>query len=270
MKTPNGYEVIQLFEQFSPKHLAMEWDKIGLQIGTLNKPIKRIMVTLDVLESVVDEAIVQQIDLIIAHHPPIFRPMKHVTDDTAGRIVTKCIKNDIAVYAAHTNLDVATGGMNDWLAELLELQNTCVLVPTYEEKLTGEVLGAGRIGELASEMNLDEFAEVVKFAFDVPMVRIVGSPETIVKKVAIVGGNGNDFIYDAKKAGADVYITGDMSFHIAHDCIGIGLSVIDPGHHVEKVMKKGVSDLLTKEFTEKKWTTDVCISIVNTEPFRFV
>lgn len=136
MKTPNGYEIIQLFEQFAPKHLAVEGDKIGLQIGTLNKPIHRIMITLDVLEHVVDEAIEHEIDLIIAHHPPIFRPLKHiVTDQPYGRMIEKCIKHNIAIYAAHTNLDIAKGGVNDWLAEALQLQNVDVLVPTYEEPL---------------------------------------------------------------------------------------------------------------------------------------
>ena len=135
-KVPNGYEVIQLFESFAPKSLAMEGDKIGLQVGTLNKPIRKVMVTLDVLEEVIDEAISRQIDLIIAHHPPIFRPLKHIiTDQMPGRIFEKCIKHDIAVYAAHTNLDVAVGGVNDLLAEALGLRETEVLVPTTNVKL---------------------------------------------------------------------------------------------------------------------------------------
>ena len=135
-KIPNGFQVIEAFESFSPKHLAVEGDKIGLQIGTLNKPVKKVMVTLDVLETVVDEAIEKQVDLIIAHHPPIFRPLKQVvTDRPEGRILEKCIKHDIAVYAAHTNLDIAKGGVNDLLAEALGLEETKVLVPTTSIQL---------------------------------------------------------------------------------------------------------------------------------------
>ncbi len=116
MKKVNGHEMISLFEQFSPKSLAMEGDKIGLQIGRLNKPVENVMVTLDVLENVVDEAIEKNVQLIIAHHPPIFRPLqKIVTDTPQGRMIEKLIKHDIAVYAAHTNLDVADGGVNDLL-----------------------------------------------------------------------------------------------------------------------------------------------------------
>ena len=136
MKTANGYQIIELFEQFSPKHYAMEGDPIGLHIGSLNKPVSKVMIALDVLEEVVDEAIENGVELIIAHHPLIYRPLKKIdTTTAAGRIVEKLIKHDIAVYAAHTNLDVAKGGVNDLLAAALQLENTEVLVPTYEVAL---------------------------------------------------------------------------------------------------------------------------------------
>lgn len=101
-----------MFESFSPKAYAVEGDKIGLQIGSLNKKVKNVMITLDVVESVIDEAIDQNVDLIIAHHPPIFRPIKTLsTETTYGKMLEKCIKHNIAIYAAHTNLDVAIGGL---------------------------------------------------------------------------------------------------------------------------------------------------------------
>jgi dinuclear metal center YbgI/SA1388 family protein len=371
-KTPNGYEVIQLFEQFAPKHFAMEGDKIGLQIGTLNKPIHTIMIALDVLEEVVDEAIEKKVDLIIAHHPPIFRPLKHiVTDQAQGRMLEKCIKHDIAIYAAHTNLDIADGGVNDWLAEALELENVQVLVPTYEDKLKklvvyvpeshadavreaignagaghignyshctfnsrgtgtflpqdganpfigeagklekveevrietifpasiqkkvissmlkvhpyeevaydvypleneGKVFGLGRIGRLKEEMTLQQFAEHVKKALDVQAVRVVGNLSDIVKKVAVIGGDGNKYISQAKFAGADVYVTGDLYYHVAHDAMMMGLNVVDPGHNVEKVMKNGVASYLNKVFTKQKFNVKVYVSEVNTDPFTFI
>lgn len=136
MKIPNGYEIIQLFEQFAPKRFAMEGDKIGLLVGSLNQPIKNALVALDVTEEVVDEAIEKDVQLIISHHPLIYSPLKTIrTEDAYGKIITKLIKHDIAVYAAHTNLDVATGGVNDLLADRIGLKNTEVLVPTYEESL---------------------------------------------------------------------------------------------------------------------------------------
>lgn len=372
MKVPNGFEIIQLFEQFSPKAYAVEGDKIGLQIGSLNKPIHNVMITLDVVESVIDEAIANKVDLIIAHHPPIFRPIKNLTTDSAyGSMLEKCIKNDIAVYAAHTNLDVANGGVNDLLAEALELTNLEVLVPTYEDKLkklvvfvpsshekairdalgnagaghignysycsftaTGEgsflpleqsnpfigekgkvefvkearvetifpesiqkqviqtmikahpyeevaydiysldqpgiTLGLGRIGKLKETVTLQEFAEKVKKSLNVERVRLVGDPDSKIKKVAVLGGDGNKYIQQAKFKGADVYVTGDLYFHVAHDALMLGLNVIDPGHHVEKVMMKGVSSKLGDLCKGKNFAVNVCSSEIDTNPFTFV
>lgn len=371
-KIPNGFEVIAAFEQFSPKHLAMEGDKIGLQIGSLNKPIKNVMVALDVLEEVVDEAIEKQVDLIIAHHPIIYRPLQKIdTNQPVGRIVEKLIKNDIAVYAAHTNLDVTKGGVNDWIAEALQLQNTKVLAPTYDVELKklavfvpkeaeqqvrdalgnagaghigsyshctftssgfgtftpgeetnpyignagqlerveevkietvftadiekrvisamikahpyeevaydvyslankGESLGLGRVGELPQEMSLEAFAAYVKEAFDVKGVRVVGNLKDTVKKVAVLGGDGNKYFMSAKFAGADVYVTGDMYYHTAHDAMMIGLNIVDPGHNIEKVMKAGVTNVLTAHSTKQKWELNVFPSEIHTDPFVFM
>ena len=371
MKNPNGHEIIQLFEQFSPKSLAMEGDKIGLQVGRLNKKVDRVMIALDVLEDVIDEAIEKNVQLIIAHHPIIFRPLKNVlTDTTQGRMVEKLLKHDIAVYAAHTNLDVAKGGVNDLLAAALELQEPEVLVPTFDTKLKklvvfvpashaeeirnvlgkagagyignyshctfstngtgrflpgentnpfvgqpgqleevdeirietivpepllkkaitamikahpyeevaydvyptenkGEVLGLGRIGKV-SEMTLGEFAEKVKTALDVEQVRVVGDLASKVRKVAVLGGDGNKYFMNAKFKGADVYVTGDIYYHTAHDAMMQGLNMIDPGHNVEKVMKKGLTAALQKMCREEGYEVEIFPSEVNTDPFQFI
>ncbi|MFP7297605.1 Nif3-like dinuclear metal center hexameric protein [Neobacillus niacini] len=371
MKKANGHEIIQLFEKFSPKGLAMEDDKIGLQIGRLNKKIDKIMIALDVLEEVIDEAIERNVQLIIAHHPPIFRPLKNVLTDTVqGRMIEKLIKHDVAVYAAHTNLDVAKGGVNDLLADALGLESPEVLVPTSEMKLKklvvytpsshaedirkvlgdigaghignynhcsfsaegtgrflpgenttphigqhgrletvdevrietivpehllrravtamikahpyeevaydiypvenkGEVLGLGRIGTV-KETTLGEFAERVKEALEVEKVRVVGDLSSRVKKVAVLGGDGNKYFKHAKFKGADVYITGDIYYHTAHDAMMEGLNMIDPGHNVEKVMKKGLTETLTKMCKESGYEVEIFPSEVNTDPFKFI
>ncbi len=162
----NGQTVIQLMEQLAPKHYAVENDKIGLQLGTLNKPIKKILVALDVTDAVVDEAIEQGAELIIAHHAIIYRPLAKLDTSTpAGRLYEKLIKNDIAVYISHTNLDVADGGINDWLADLVgivpegrqcleevhtdKLYKLVVFVPESHHEQVLEAIwraGAGEIG----------------------------------------------------------------------------------------------------------------------------
>lgn len=371
MKKANGHQIIQLFEQFSPKSLAMEGDKIGLQIGRLNKPVDKVLVALDVLEEVVDEAIAENAQLIIAHHPIIFRPLQKIsTEQTYGRIIEKLIKHDIAVYAAHTNLDVAKGGVNDLLAEALGLSNTEVLVPTYDMKLKklvvfvpekdaknvrdalgnagaghignyshcafsangtgqflpgdhtnphigaqgkleevqevrvetifpehlekkilsamfkshpyeevafdiypldnkGEALGLGRVGYV-EEMTLEEFASHVKESLGVKGVRVVGDLHTKVRKVAVLGGDGNKYFMSAKFKGADVYVTGDLYYHVAHDAMMEGLNIVDPGHNVEKVMKDGVVKVLSKMCEEKGLEVTFMASKPNTDPFQFL
>ena len=130
-------EIIQLFESWSPKKYAcMPNDPIGLAIGTLNKTITNVLVTLDVTHEVVDEAIKKGCELIIADHPPIFIKLSNLrTDNPKGQLYEKCIKHNIAVYAAHTNLDVAPGGVNDLLADALKLQNRKILDATFAEAM---------------------------------------------------------------------------------------------------------------------------------------
>ncbi|MGD9676833.1 MAG: Nif3-like dinuclear metal center hexameric protein [Vulcanibacillus sp.] len=159
-----GQFIIQIFEQLAPKYFALADDKIGLQIGTLYKDIKKIMLTLDILENVVDDAIEKKVDLIISHHPLIYKPLKNIrTDLPQGRVFEKLIKNNISVYVAHTNLDVAVGGVNDVLAKkigLLDIENLetnyiqkylklVVYVPkNYQQKVFEAISnnGAGWIG----------------------------------------------------------------------------------------------------------------------------
>jgi dinuclear metal center YbgI/SA1388 family protein len=131
-----GQTVIQVMEQLAPKHYAMPEDRIGLQLGSLNKEIRNVLVALDVNDQVVEEAIQMQADLIIAHHAIVYRPLKHLQTDTpAGRLYEKLIKHDIAVYITHTNLDVADGGVNDMMAQALGLTGLTFLEDVHTERL---------------------------------------------------------------------------------------------------------------------------------------
>lgn len=132
-----GQTVIQYMEQLAPKHVAEEWDKIGLQLGSLQKEITGLLVALDVNDEVVEEAISLGCNLIIAHHAIIFRPLQGIQTDTpAGKLYEKLIKNDIAVYISHTNLDVTEGGMNDWMAEALGIENGEPIKDIHTEQLS--------------------------------------------------------------------------------------------------------------------------------------
>ncbi|ASA23589.1 Nif3-like dinuclear metal center hexameric protein [Paenibacillus donghaensis] len=132
-----GQTVIQYMEQLAPKHLAEEWDKVGLQLGSLNKEITGVLVALDVNDEVVEEAIGLGCNLIIAHHAIIFRPLQSIQTDTPmGKMYEKLIKNEIAVYISHTNLDIADGGMNDWMAEVLGIENGIPFQDVHHERLS--------------------------------------------------------------------------------------------------------------------------------------
>lgn len=132
------------------------------------------------------------------------------------------------------------------------------------------VMGLGRVGYLTKEMTLQQFAEFVKQQLDVPAVRVVGDLQSKVSKVALVGGDGNKYIYAAKRAGADVFLTGDMYFHTAQDAQAIDLQIVDPGHHVEKVMIAGVANKMTELCEDKKYLVEFIQSTIHTEPFLFV
>lgn len=368
----SGERLIQRFEEWAPKKLAYEKDKIGLLVGTLHKEVKRVMVTLDVLENVADEAADKQVDLIIAHHPLIFRPLKNVrSDEGQGKIVTKCIKNDIAVYAAHTNLDLADGGVNDMLAAQLGLKHAQILQPTYHEPLyqlvvyvpqshaenvrhvigdagvgsignyshcsfsssgtgsflphsgahpylgsvgkveqmdeqrieaivpehllrkvvarmvkahpyeepayqvipiqnEGKAYGLGRIGKLQEAMPFERYCRLVKEQLGIDGLRAVGAADAMIRTVAVSGGDGNSLIPYAKYRGADVLISGDIYYHTAHDALLCGLHVIDAGHYIERVMKIGVQQYLSRVIEEERFDTEVVISESVTNPFRFI
>ncbi|WP_163526383.1 Nif3-like dinuclear metal center hexameric protein [Halobacillus ihumii] len=362
-------DVVQQLEQISPKHYAFDWDNVGLQVGSLHKPVSNVMVTLDVVESVVDEAVEKNVDLIIAHHPLLFVSLKQINTDTPkGRVISKLIQHGIAVYAAHTNLDVAAGGVNDVMADLLGLKNLVPMIETGQDELVklavfvpkdfadplrnaiseagaghigayshctfqsagqgtfmpldgtdpfigqrgelekvdeyrletifpksklssvlgamnhahpyeeaaydlypvlnvGEKRGVGRVGKLSNEITLEDLCNRVKRQYDVPALRYVGAPDRLVKTVAILGGSGEKYIHDAKKAGADVYITGDLSFHLAQDAEQMGLALIDPGHHVEKVVAPRLQQLLQEQCGSQ---VTFVVSRSLTEPFRFM
>lgn len=363
-------DVFQAMERWAPKSLAYDWDNVGLQVGSFSNPVKKIMTTLDVLEPVVDEAIDKQVDLIIAHHPILFKPLKQLNvDSMEGRIMQKLIRNGISVYASHTNLDIANGGVNDMLCDSIGITNADVLLEETTENLVkfsvnvpesyteavrdaiaaagaghigeyshctfqtsgqgtfmplegtdpfigeenalarvdevkmetiapetildklvqtviehhpyeepaydiypleneGDSYGIGRIGTLSTAMNVKEFCEHIKNVLDVPCVRVAGDLTKAVNTVAVLGGSGEKYMNEALKKGADAYITGDVTLHPAQDAWQKGIAVIDPGHHVEKVMKQAVKAYLDQQFSQKE--LEIIVSNANTEPFQFV
>ncbi|MFD1425699.1 Nif3-like dinuclear metal center hexameric protein [Kroppenstedtia sanguinis] len=365
-----GKDLIRVMEEWAPVSLAVENDRIGLQVGDPEAQVDGVLLALDVTEKVVDEAIRIGANWIVAHHAVIFRPLKDLRTDTpAGRLYAKLLKHDLHVFIAHTNLDSARGGVNDVLCEKLGLEQTQVMIPTrtqplqklvvfipethydpvlravceagagwignyshctfnlrgtgtflpeagtnpyigtqgeleqvrevrletvitpeiqgrvlaammeahpYEEpaydlyplNLPGEVDGLGRVGNLPQKLKLQELAQTLKEAYRIPGLRMVGDGEREVSRVAVLGGSGGRYYPEAKALGADVYITGDLDHHTALDALADGLTLLDPGHHVEHLVLEQIMHKL-KEAPHLQ-EVPVQVTQVDTNPFNYI
>ena len=169
-------EVIKRYEIFCPQKFSMEGDNRGLQIGTLDKDIQKVMVALDIREETVAEAIENDVDLIIVKHAPIFRPIKDlVASRPQNQIYINLIKHDIAVYVSHTNIDIVENGLNDWFCQKLGIEDTTYLQETGPER------GIGRIGNIQSQ-TFEEFAKRVKEVFDLDSLRMVYYQDSDLRK----------------------------------------------------------------------------------------
>lgn len=372
-------EFIAPFEAYCPKELALEKDFCGLQIGSLDAEIQKVLFTLDVRPQVVEEAIRIGADLIFVKHAPIFRPINQLTDNNPqSKMFLDILQKHINVYVAHTNIDVVADGLNDWFCEALGLNEVEILQKTQtkslkklivyvpkthadqlrqalgeakagmlgnyhhmsytsngqgrfipsvqanptigqaeqlsivaEEKIEfivenqylpsvlqtmyrvhpyeepafevydlnpesngTKVEGIGRIGHLAKPLELSTFIDRVKSAFHLKHLKVIKashiSKRQLISKVAICGGSAEKLYRDALAKEADVYITGDVYYHTAHDMQESGLIVLDPGHHIEVLF----ADKLKKKYeqwkTANKWQVDLMVSTVNTDPFEII
>ncbi len=198
--------------KFAPKELAYEGDNVGLLIEN-KKEVTGVLCALDITQDVVKEAIKLRCNVIVSHHPVIFRPLYSIA---AGSVVSELIKNDIAAICMHTNADSATDGVNDIFSDILKLKNVTAF---------GD--GLGRIGELEREMSAKEFADLCEKLFDTCRATRYGGS---VKKVAVVGGSGGDYMIDAFECGADAFVTGEAAHHWAIAANHAGKMLVTAGH----------------------------------------
>ncbi len=227
-------EIIKILEKEYPKNLAYEWDNVGLLAGNENRDIKTVLVTLDITPKVLSEAIENGADLILSHHPLIFSGIKNFREDNPQtKMYADIIRNNIAVYSAHTNMDTAPRGINHQLATLFSLKNIALLE---------EETGLGRYGDI-SEITLKEFAENVKKLLKTPNLRVSGDLNKIISRVALGSGGCSDLIPKAIAVGADVMVTADVKYHTAIDADTSGIAVIDAGHYPTEII---ATDMFSK------------------------
>ena len=234
-------DVEQALFQWAPKELAAEWDNVGHLVGDPDSEVKKVLVALDITETVVKEAISIGADVIVAHHPVMncaWHPVQHIrSDDAQGRMLIAMIRNGISAICMHTNLDAAQGGVNDALAEKLGL---CDLELLNEEKI-------GRIGTLKSQLPLVDFVGFVVKSLGCNGLRYVDAGKP-VHRVAVGGGACSGYISQAIAAGCDTFVTSDLKYNDFLDTAGINL--VDAGHFpTENVVTPVVAAYLRKMFT---------------------
>ena len=223
MKNCTVQIVADIINRLAPRRLAEEWDNPGLLLGDPTAEVKKIFVCLDVLDDKILQAIELDAQLIVAHHPLIFRAIKNVRFDLPlGNKIARLVKNNLAVFAAHTNLDIASGGVNDVLAEKIGLVN----VKNFGE----EEFSLGRIGNLTEPMTAENFARHVKKSLNADNVRLVDAGNFLIDKVGVCGGAGAEFIQKAKFFGAQAFVTGDVKYHDAQAAVENEIHVVDAGH----------------------------------------
>ncbi len=339
-------EIVGLLDRWAPRHLVEKWDNTGFQIGDPEKEVEKVLLSLDLTEEVFQKALEIKAHMIITHHPLIFNSLKSITRlNPKEKLIYNIIKEDIVVYNAHTNLDLTLNGVNDTLAQVLEIKKTKPLNVAYEEPLyklvvfvpnnhsdkirnilgdegagwignyshctyniegigtfmpqegtnpyigktyelekveetrietivqkkdlkrvlnkmikahpyeevaydiyplvnQGEIFGYGRIGEI-EKIPLSNYLDKIKKKLKVDHLIVYGFMEKDIKKVAVCGGSGSSFIYDAYLHGADIYITGDIKYHDAQYGQELGLTIVDAGHyHTEKVILPVIEEYL--------------------------
>nr|WP_317357132.1 Nif3-like dinuclear metal center hexameric protein [uncultured Tyzzerella sp.] len=262
-------DIINIMEEYANPNLAEDWDNVGLMVGDENRNINKILVALDIDDKIIEEAIEKKCDMIITHHPFIFKGIKSIkASDTLGARIIKLIKNNICVFSAHTNLDIARNGTNDTLAKLLNLEK----ISNLFEKDNSSV-GLGRVGELSETMTFSHLIDNVKKVLNLSNLVVSGDLDTPVKKVGICTGAGGevDFMLQAISKGCDVYITGDIKYHNSQVANDLGLCLIDATHYAsEAIILPVICDYINSCARRLNMDIECIVSNVNGQTLNIV
>jgi len=240
-------EIVGCITEIAPLKWQESWDNAGLLVGDAGMLVDKALVTLDVTEAVIDEAIENDFHLVISHHPVIYRPLKHLLpENTIERTIIKAVKNDIAIACMHTNLDNSYLGVSKWLAEKIGLRNLEILEPMNVDD--DIVTGGGMVGELENELDERDFLALVKKNLNAKALRHSDFLNKKIKKVAVCGGSGFFLLDNAKRCKADAYVTADIKYHDFFEADG-QLLLVDAGHYeTEQFTKELIADVILKKF----------------------
>lgn len=254
-------EITAYLDMLAPASLAEDYDNVGLLVGDKDSRINRLLVSLDTDEYVCREAAERGAELIISHHPLLFRPAKAIVkQDSAGKTIYGLITSGISLYAMHTNFDSVSGGLGDYF-----LDCACGVKPF--NCIEGEFPnGIGRIAHLETETTFGELMDHIKRNLGMKQMRYVGERDTIIKTVAACNGGGADLAYSAYSMGADVYLSGDLKYHHARYAYENGLCLAEiPHYEAEIIFCRHVAALLKAHFKDR---CEILISEQNKNPWK--
>ncbi|MGD9058060.1 MAG: Nif3-like dinuclear metal center hexameric protein [Desulfobacterales bacterium] len=275
-------QVIEIMDRLVPPWLAEEWDNVGLQIGNPQLPVQRIWIALDPSVEVIEAACKNKVDLLITHHPLIFRPLKSIDFGTpGGSIIQMAAQHHLAIFSAHTNFDIVSDGVNDILAQRLGIKQLEILQSIKVEasaqkevgiSADGEVLyGIGRIGVLDKPLSLKALVSMVKKKLKLNFVKVAGDPKIKITRVALCSGSGSSLMPAFLSSEADVYISGDIHYHNARDAESVQRAIIDIGHFAsEHLMVEALAQRLEQLITEAGISAKIKACTIEKDPFRFL
>jgi dinuclear metal center YbgI/SA1388 family protein len=265
-EAPTVREVVDVLDRRYPRDWAEQWDRVGLVLGEFDREVSRVLCVVDCVPETVDEALAVGADLIVAHHPLLLKPVSSIAPDTyKGRIIHRLIRAGVALYAAHTNADIANPGVSDALAARLDLLDLRPLVAAQGPGAGGG-RGIGRIGELAAPLTLAELTDlaVLRLPVTAAGVRAAGDPAAVIRTVAVCGGAGDGFLTAATEAGVDAYLCADLRHHPASEHLAAGgPALLDVAHWAsERPWLDEVAGWLGEEFA-----IEALVSDLDTDPW---
>jgi dinuclear metal center YbgI/SA1388 family protein len=268
------HDCIERLEQWAPPELAESWDNVGLLIGARPAAVRRLLTCLSLTPDVAREAVDAGVDLIVTHHPVLFRAVQRLTDETIeGAMLLELIRSRVSVYSSHTAYDSAAEGINQQLAEGLGLVDVAPLrarVPLSRERTSAEQaqrpLGAGRYGRLMSPIPLSQLLDETRSILNAAAFQFVGDPQRLIQTIAIACGSAGEFLPDAIRLGCDLFITGEARFHTGLEARAAGIALVLAGHYATE--RPGMESLA--ERIAQEWPgVEAWASRVESDPFQW-
>lgn len=254
--------ITEFLNELAPLSLSEDWDNTGLLVGERQKSVSRVMTCLTVIEGVVDEAVREGVDLIVSHHPMMFRGVQSITDETAeGRMLLKLIASGVAIYSPHTAFDSCLTGINQQLAESFGVQEIQGL---RKSEAVGHP-GSGRWGALRVELPFRDFLERVRSAVDADYLEFCGDSAAMVGAVAVACGSAAEFLGDAIQCGCDVFVTGEARFHSALEAQAAGINLVLMGHYESE---RPAVEWLAEEIRSRVPDVEVTASKMDQNPLQ--